>query len=445
MLRHIPDDIKPLRKSIRDIKKPLPRNFESIGKIRETEVKDKEDKVEAFMRRRIPSIDNLVIQEPTESRSRFLWWAIAIICFISLIFSISLLFSKAIITLEPKTFETNLNENLTATKDSQNSLSFQVMKLDAEESKIITGTTQKEVEKKATGSVIIYNNYSPSSQKLGAGTKLEAISGKIYKIDKTITIPGIKTTKGQSTPGSIEVTVTAELSGAEYNTGLTDFKIPLFKGTSKYEKFYGRSSTEIKGGFKGLMNVASDEAGQKSLTEIDQSLHEKLITQAYAQIPEGFILYEDATFINTEDLGNEAVPENINEVSVKKKGTLYAFIFNEKDLIKKITEDTVDGYDGGEVSLPLKTLVFSLKDKEKINPDTDTQISFSLTGDTKIVWKVDEQALKESLAGTKKEDFNGIMAKNTNIKSAEIIIKPFWRNVIPKDLEKIKIINNSNL
>ena len=53
-------------------------------------------------------------------------------------------------------------------------------------------TESKEVSIKASGTITLYNEFSMNPQKLVSGTFLVDDSGKTYKIDSVVTIPGYK-------------------------------------------------------------------------------------------------------------------------------------------------------------------------------------------------------------------------------------------------------------
>src|SRR4030042_2667550 len=62
---------------------------------------------------------------------------------------------------------------------------------------------------KATGKVVIYNEFSSESQPLGTTTRLETSDGKIFRITKGIVVPGLTQVSGETKPGAIEVEVMA--------------------------------------------------------------------------------------------------------------------------------------------------------------------------------------------------------------------------------------------
>jgi hypothetical protein len=368
---------------------------------------------------------------------RFSLWFLATISVIFLFFAVSFVFSKAVITINPKVKDITLNNNFTAEKDtSTNAMPFDLVVISGEEHKDVEATTQKDVLINATGKALLYNK-SATSQLLAVGTKLEGSNGKLYKIDKKVTIPASKT----GTPGKVETNISAVSPGEEYNSKPLDFKIPSFKGTPKYDSMYGRSSTDLTGGLKGKFGSLTDAEKSLTLDSLKSTLNDKLVKKATDQIPAGFILFKDAVFLNTEDAGLSGAVGS-STVPVGLKGTLYGFLLNEKELTKKIAASVVEDYDGSDVYVQnIKDLKFSLVDKNISFADVKN-INFNLSGKTKLIWRFDENKFKSGLMGEKKSVFNQLLAKYPNINSADLVIEPFWRGSFPDKDDKIQITVN---
>lgn len=387
---------------------------------------------------------------PTQGagRSRYTLWLVAILSIVFFLFSISFLFLRVEVTVNPKTKDISLNDNFSASQGgnttngaSGEGLTFDLVVISGEESKVLPTTGQKDVAEKARGVVVIYNNFSSASQRLDIDTRLEGSNGKIYKTEKQITVPGMN----RSTPGSVEVGVYAAEAGPEYNSGPLDFAIFGFKGTPKYSKFYARSKDDISGGFKGKVAIISDEDRQNAMTELKAALQTKLFQRATDQLPAGFVLFKDAALLEiNEDLTDltSTLPPDDNMLPVKLKGILYGFLFNEDKLAKKIAEDKVADYDDSAVSLfNIRDLNFSLSNKN-ISPRDVKSINFNLKGETKIVWKIDESRLITDLLGKSKKDFQQILSGYPNIISADLVISPFWKSSFPDKANDIKVIVN---
>lgn len=379
-----------------------------------------------------------------EHRSRYALWLVAAISVIFFIFSISYLFSKATIAVDPKMKDINLNEDLSASLGAGGeALSFELIVISGEENKMVQAVLEKDISEKAQGAVLIYNAFSSKTQRLDIDTRLEGSNGKIYKTKKQIIVPGMK----GGAPGSVEVGIYAAEAGSEYNSGPLDFTIFGFRGTPKYSKFYARSKGEIAGGFKGKAPVISDTQKQDVINDLKTALRIKLFKKATDQIPNGFVLFKDAIFLDIdEDSGDkiDLASSKDSMLPINIKGTLYGFLFNEEKLTKKIAKNNInEEEDDGSVYMPnIQDLVFSLSDKDDTSLGNVKNINFNLSGAAKIVWKLDEKKLKEDLLGKPKKNFNQILLQYPNIDSAESTLRPFWKMSFPDKAKNIKVIVN---
>ncbi|KKT00935.1 MAG: hypothetical protein UW07_C0003G0011 [Candidatus Nomurabacteria bacterium GW2011_GWF2_43_8] len=375
-----------------------------------------------------------------KNRPRYMLWLVALISAAFCFFALSFLFSKAEVLVDPKAQDVSLNENLSASKDSSdNGLFFDLVVISGEESKSVPASGEKDVTEKATGTVVIYNAFSSSSQTLSIDTRLEGSNGKIYKTQAKTVVPG-KSSSG--TPGSVEVKIYGAEAGPEYNSEPLDFKILGFKGTSKYDKFYGRSKGAIAGGFKGRIPDVPETEKTAAVAELKTALQAKLLQKATDQIPSGFVLFKDAVFLNIDDTNIPLDAEN-NNLIITLKGTLYGLLFNEQKLTKKIAEKNVERYDGNEVFIPnIKELVFMLSNKDSSSFDNIRSVSFNLSGPAKIVWKLDADKFAGDLLGKPKKDFNQILSQYTNIDSATLTLSPLWARSIPNQAEDVSVIVN---
>lgn len=371
-----------------------------------------------------------------KKREKYYLWVVAIISILFCFFAVSFLFASAKVTIEPKTKEIKLSKSFSAEKNVQEGLSFDLVVVEGTESKSINATEEKELSNKALGTVILYNKFSTTSQILSIDTRLEGSNGKIYKTEKRVVVPGMNKS---GIPGSIEVGIYASEGGEEYNSEPLDFKILGFKGTPKYEKFYGRSKGPITGGFIGKTLVLSEEEKSLAVNSLKESLESKLQRKATAP---GFILFKGATFF---ELDNIDVPLGAKdgEINVSVKGTLRGILLNTEMLNKKIAESSIEKYDGSDIYIPdLGKLNFTLSDKDNISLNDVKNINFSLSGLVNIVYKLDTEKFVSDLVGISKEDFSKISAKYVNIESATLKLRFPWMQNIPEDKEDIEVIVN---
>lgn len=380
-------------------------------------------------------------KEPRRVRRspRYLLWFVAFLSVVFLFFSLSYTFSSANVSITPKTQAIEVNESFIASKDPTATLPFDLVVIDGEETEKIKTSEKKMLEVPSKGTIILYNSFSPAPQTLSIDTRLEGSNGKIYKTVERITIPGMK--NGQ--PGSVEVGIYASGTGPEYDSGPLDFKVFGFKGTNKYEKIYARSKTPNTGGVKGEFYVVSAEQKAQAATNLKSKLEDKLYKKATDQIPDGFILFKDAVFLKINESQNAESYSKESSVPVTLSGTLYGFLFEEGKLTKKLAESVIEKYDGSPVSIyNLKDLSFVLANKETLSFADAKEISFTLSGDSKIVWKFDEEKFRRALVNKQKKDFNGVLSAYPNVASADLFLRPFWRMSFPKEPGDIVITVN---
>lgn len=379
----------------------------------------------------------------TGSRSpRVTLWVVAgLVLVIALGVLFSKFFSGATVKITPFNETTVLNEEFVSKENTTEAsiLPYQRIILPEEErGEEVTETVEKEVSKKASGKIRIFNEYSTESQRLIKNTRFESTAGKIYRIDGSVVVPGVTVSGGKMTPGSVEVTVYADAPGESYNSAPTDFSIPGFKGDPRYGKFYARSETPLAGGFVGKINVPTPEAAEASKIKLKGTLATEMMQKAEAQVPAGFILYPAASFVVFDELGNGVFDPTSTRVSVR--GTFYGIMFDKSVLSRFIARETISKYDESPVSVRnIEELVLTPKN-EVTDPEGMQEFVFTLVGNPRVVWDVDTEKLKKDLVGIDKRDgFQKVVAAQGAIKKAEANILPVWRNVFPDDPADIKV------
>ncbi len=369
----------------------------------------------------------------SSSKNRLLF--VAFLCLIGLFFAVSILFWKATIIVHPKIGEFTLNTKLLAAKDpSISNLPFELVVISGvEEGRVKTGEEQ-EYNDVAEGVAVLYNLYSTIPQKIAVDTRLEGSNGKIYKTREATTIPPITF---DGFPGAVEVTIYANEAGEEYNSPPLDFKILGFKGTPKYESFYGRSKTAIQGGLKGRLRTVSEVNKAATFSSLETTLKAKLFKKISDQIPEGFVLFPGAVSFRVEE--EKVIPSVGEESEVSVSGTLSGMLFKEDDLTKKIAEMLLPEYDGSELYVEnINNLKFTFSAAENLFWDSD-KASFTLSGNVKLIWKVAGESIIPEVIGKKKSDMEKVLLEHPNIESLDLSIRPFWKKTLPIESKNIEV------
>jgi hypothetical protein len=366
--------------------------------------------------------------------SRLFWISIVavVVVFAVIGLLLSTLFSGASVVVYPRTATINPSTELSAQPNAPaGSLSYQVMTISVSGTTSVPASGTQKVSRQASGSITIYNSFSKDSQRLIANTRFEAPDGKIYRIHDSVVVPGMQGT----TPGSASIMVYADSPGTEYNRGQTRFTIPGFKNDPRYTKFYADAAS-ISGGFigdepavasadleaaKGAMATKLNDAAQKSLA---------------SQIPEGFILINNANQSTLSDL--RQTPDGSGKASLSQTLTMSAALVRLSDLAAYVTSKSVENYGGEAVQFADPSAV-----SFAAAPNTKPigKVSFTMSGATNVVWQYDDNAVKTAIAGKNKSQFESIIASfRPALTGAEVTLRPFWKSTFPSDLDKIKVV-----
>ncbi len=381
--------------------------------------------------------------------SKFTIWIIALVSVVFLFFVFLNVFSGTVINLVPIQKQVTLDKGqLVAWKNaSDKKLSFKMIIVQNSNSIKIPATEEQKVERKAFGDIVIYNKYSSKSLKLVGRTRFETNDGKIYRIRKSVVIPGTTVKDGKIIPGSATATVYADSLGSTYNIGLVDFTIPGFKGTAMFNKLYARSKTPMSGGISGIVKSAKPNAITTALTSVENSLKETLLTQARSQVPNDFVLYDNAVFFKFNDTTKKEKTSG-SSISVSALGKLYGIILNKNKLSKGIAKNFIADYNGEDVTVQnLDKLKFNIINKEKFDVENSMELKFELSGPADVVWDIDKTSLVNSIVGQNKKDFNNIIMKYPSISKAKATVSPFWKKTFPKNKSSIivKILNSDRV
>jgi hypothetical protein len=346
-------------------------------------------------------------------------------------------FDSATITIVPKHQDVNdISKVILFSKDGndQNGVPFSVQTTSLSKSKTLTYSESRKVEAKASGKIIIYNNYDSSPQKLIKNTRFESAKGKIYRINQSVDVPG----KKGDTPGSLEVTVYADSNGAEYNIVDTTFTIPGFKGTPRETAFYAKSKGSITGGSSGTASAVSLADLNAAKDSLALELSKELQTEIKNIKKDGTIPMYSAFEVTYED--NESEVLSGQTATYKVTGTANVMMANGSKLAEAIAKNLGD-YDGAPVRLAFTdSLSYTRKQSEHINGSST--LSILVEGKPRIIWETDADAIKEMVKGKDRDEFKPLMKSVNSIESAEIRFSPMWLSHFPSELSKLVVIES---
>ncbi|KKU68135.1 MAG: hypothetical protein UX89_C0007G0031 [Parcubacteria group bacterium GW2011_GWA2_47_16] len=376
---------------------------------------------------------------------RIVLWSIAAVSTIVLLVILGNVFSLATLVITPQSQKAMVNLDLVAkSKVTSGEIGYTSLNLVRDKEEIIPAESEKLVETRSSGRIIIYNNYSTSAQRLVKNTRFETPNGLIYKIADSVTVPGRHSAEGDSVPGSVEALVYGETAGDEYNIGLTDFTLPGFKSNpERFSSFYARSKTPMTGGKIGKEKTVSDEKMLQARLKLERLLTDELLEEAKKQTPDASVFYDTAYRVEFQPILSGAVVKGDN-VALRERAHLTAFFISEDALVEAVVNNALDDPDADGVHIPdIASLKFEFKNKSKYSSTSVGPIEFNLKGEMLLVWNIDEVKLKGDLINKKKSELSDIITKYPAIVKADVTLRPFWKRSFPSVPKKIKVVSNT--
>lgn len=298
-------------------------------------------------------------------------------------------------------------------------------------------TGKKKVEQKAIGTITIYNAYSSDPQPLVATTRFVAPDGKVFRLIKSIVVPAAKIVEGKIIASTLDSEVIADQAGPSYNLGpVSYFSIPGFKGSPKYQGFYGESKSAMTGGFIGEAAFPTDADIKKAKADLSSAIERLLQEEMVKKIPAEFKIIDGASELSITNQTVNTRTDPSNNFSVSADGRLSVVAFKESDLVKmlegKIAKDPKFGAD------------YSIKTSElsygKARGDfTAGRISFPIDFKSKVALKIDVDALKAEILGKSEFDLKVLIGALPELDSATVSLWPFWVSRVPNNLSKVTI------
>lgn len=294
---------------------------------------------------------------------------------------------------------------------------------------------KKFVERKAGGSMTIYNAYSSDPQPLVATTRFLAPDGKIFRLSKGITVPGAKIVEGKIIPSSLDAAVIADQAGADYNIGPVNyFSIPGFKGSPKYQAFYGESKKPMTGGFIGEVAFPTDQDVKKAKTEIAKKIEEEIKKELAGQIPGDFKTIDRASEFVLLDQKVITEVDSSSNFSVLAEASLTVVVFKEAEVISMLAEkmrrELGDDYEFKTADISYGQARSDFK---------AGKISFPVDAKTQVAKQVDIEDLKTKVKGKSEAELKTLIYALPDLQSATIKLWPFWVTRVPSEESRILI------
>lgn len=353
--------------------------------------------------------------------------------------------SGAEVTVKPKSKEVTVSAIIDAKKSpTAAELGYELLTLTEEGERRVSATGQVKVSNKATGEITIVNAHSNAKQRLIKNTRFESPEGYIFRIVDSVEIPGYKKeANGIISPGTAVAKVIADGPGETYNIKPSRFTVPGLKGSEQFDKVYGESKEPMSEGFDGMKSIIDEGELSKARQELHLELREKLLARLKTERPNGFVFFEPSVSFAYDTLP----PTDAGEQTavIKDKVRLLAPLFKTDAFASYLAQKTIPGYEREPIRIEDHSkIIFSY-------PATSTDISsgetlkLRLEGNVKMIWVYDMEKLRNDLKGLAETALPSVLSAYPAIERSRVIIRPFWKDSFPSNLEKIRIIESFEL
>ncbi len=312
----------------------------------------------------------------------------------------------------------------------------QVFSEPGNETKRFPATGRRQVEKHAVGTMTVYNSYSSDAQQLVEKTRFMAPDGKLFRLTKTITVPGAKIVDGKIVPSNITADVIADVAGPDYNIGPVKlFTIPGFKGSPKYQSFYGETTSDMTGGFIGEIAYPTSDDIIKAKNAAGSDLESALNTKLLMQVPKEFkILDGTRTYrVISQKADEEADADGNFGILTEGRSTIIAF--RESDMLELLKKKSLSD-ESENFEVRSHTLEYGIA---RVDFDKG-RMTFPVDYKSVLARKIDAEALKGKILGKSEAELKQMVFELSGLESATISLWPFWVKTVPNNLNKITVI-----
>lgn len=314
----------------------------------------------------------------------------------------------------------------------------QIVQMEESLSREFSASGKTSAAQKAKGTITVYNAFGPNPQTLVATTRFLSETGKLFRLDKTVSVPGAKIEGDKTIPSSIDVQVTADQPGEDFDIGPSDFTIPGFQGTPKYDGFYGKSSAAMAGGSSGAAQIVTKDDIAKAKEEIRKELENRIREELLGKIPSGLKFIEDAVEQKVNEMtANVEAGESAEKFEIKGKITLKALLFKESDLDIWIDQNVGSQIQAG-YALTSGTRAVTYGKPELNLAEGRMKLPFKV--EQEIAGKIEVEAFKERISGKDENQIRQIIMQEPGIETASVTFWPFWVSKAPASINRIQVL-----
>lgn len=366
------------------------------------------------------------------------WWVLAVLLLVAAsVISLPIVFSDTTLQITPVITKASFEDAVftavpQGSDETHTLLTYDVLEWTSSESTTLEPTGREHVDEKASGTITVYNNYTTSPQRLIKNTRFETTDGKVYRVRESIIVPG----KTATAPGSLDVTVYADEAGEGYNLSEGSFTLPGLKTIpDMYTDIYAKVKTPISGGFSGERAVVSEDAKVAAAEELKSKLQETMQSEIAARLPDDTRYFEDGVTVTYADPVEREVD---GKVEVSETASARVLVFNKTAFAGTIAAGVMGNPSSGNASIK-EPEQLTVRLEANSDAEAPAAVRLIINGDADFIWLFDHDALTHDLMGKNRDALRTILAGYPTIKSAEAIIRPFWRSTFPDNAHDFTI------
>jgi hypothetical protein len=289
-----------------------------------------------------------------------------------------------------------------------------------------TGTDAK--TKKATGKIRVYNKINPAqNQALIKNTRFLSVpGGLVYRADEAFVIPA---------NGYVDITVTADNAGTEYNINSATFSIPGLARTEIYSSIYAETISPLEGGEDSQIKIVTEDDLLSAKNDFEDKYSEIAKNELMNSIPQSFLYIPERVALEVQDINaNAPKGAEVEKFNVSGKINSRVIAFRKDDLSsigeKLILADMADG-----VEIVPDSILCEISEY-KID-DGIMEISVIFTAKTYSL--PDKDLIMDGLLNNNKKHSASLLENMMEINKVEIDIFPFWRSSLPSKEDSVEI------
>lgn len=364
-----------------------------------------------------------------------------LILFLVIVFYIFL--RTATVTLSINAKETEKTEDVTfsesgETNTSRNVISAQFITV-SEDGKVSTATTgKKETGEKAKGTVTIFNN-NDNAKTIPVGTIITSSNDLKFLTDKAVTVASASGDIFSGTdPGKVNVTVTAEKHGTNYNLpSNTKFTV---EGSSSIaakndDPFSGGTKKEIKVVAKADVDKLTKEI-QKQLENDAKENIQKKATSGSVVLPNFIsVSFDRRSF--SKDIDDEA-----NEVSLTATISFQGVSYKKSELVAYAKNKLRENIEP-DMTIDEDNIEVEASEIKKDGDETTAKVKIKAG----LIPKIEEEEIAKKIAGKSFEEAEKELSSIPELANTDFDVflnLPLLPKKLPFSSGKIKVVINKN-